>query len=220
MKNKVVETLADLTLTKSTFFVRVEVTSPRLDPSSTDAKMVQAIGTFITKLAKDGQALLLSDTTAQYIPIIPSSHSPSSMLKPNTISIILNGTALGKLDSSVSEQSLLIQSQSFQTSFRTTVAAILNIPIDHLSTLSIMPVRLLPPPIDDVHDMTSNIEWPSSTKLLRSETWLRWSVERFLYCWGAYLKRLDAKHDPQYQSIKNAYEQTAKALGSISPKHA
>lgn len=218
MKNKIVETLADPSLTKFTYFIRVEVFT-QLDPADSDKKMAAAMNTFITTLAENDLSQLLYDTTALYIPIIPSEHSQSPMLQPNTISIILNGTSLGLLESSASAQSL-IQSQFFHTLFRTSVASILNIPIDQLSALSIKPVHLLPPPIEDVYQMSMNVEWPSSTKVLRSETWLKWSVERFLYCWGVYLKRQDAKHDPQYQSIKNAYEQTAKALGSISSRNA
>lgn len=61
----------------------------------------------------------------------------------------------------------------------------------------------LKPPRSDHFNSLTRISWPS-------KEWKSWSSDRFVYAWGSFLKRKDAKDDPQYNVMKNMYKQATK----------
>jgi hypothetical protein len=66
------------------------------------------------------------------------------------------------------------------------------------------------PSIDrDVFGTLEEIKWPSSSKYMvdpDKDTYIQWSSARFLYCWGEFINRQDARQDPQYAVIKQTYD--------------
>ena len=61
----------------------------------------------------------------------------------------------------------------------------------------------LKPPIIDFFSSLKHIPWPA-------KEWKAWSSDRFLFAWGSFLRRKDAKSDPQYKVVKDMYSQATK----------
>ena len=66
--------------------------------------------------------------------------------------------------------------------------------------------NFLPLPNHDVFKTYKSLNWPGKDNNEYHEPWIQWSANRFLYCWGEYLKREDAREDPQYDTIKATYD--------------
>ena len=68
----------------------------------------------------------------------------------------------------------------------------------HLIQRKDIAANILPPPTNDPFRTLPLLAWPTGE-------WTSWSSDRFVQYWGKFLKRKDAKADPQYQTIKSMY---------------
>jgi hypothetical protein len=97
----------------------------------------------------------------------------------------------------------------FEVSRNTTIPTFLlkNVGLGHLhliqnKDLPANDLVLLKDPLN----IRRNISWPVAD-------WKRWSTDRFVYSWGTFLRRKDARSDSQYEVIKSMYRQaTAKKM--------
>eukprot|EP01041_Mallomonas_annulata_P009255 gene9255-19212_t len=61
----------------------------------------------------------------------------------------------------------------------------------------------LPLPKVDIFNTVHSINWPYKKD---SGRWKEWSSTRFVYAWGEYVNRPEAKHDKQYETVKSMLE--------------
>eukprot|EP00605_Chrysophyceae_sp_TOSAG23-4_P001021 GSChrysophyteH1.ASY1.ANO1.1122.1 assembled CDS len=67
----------------------------------------------------------------------------------------------------------------------------------------------LPLPLDgDWFNSAESIGWPTAKYIHANEgfDYKKWSAEKFMYHWGIFLSRDDARLDHQYETIKNMYD--------------
>ena len=81
-----------------------------------------------------------------------------------------------------------------------------------IKSLSFLPL----PHKGDIFHTTAAMNWPSEPSSVDTDSWIKWSAKKFLFEWGQYLRRDDAKLDPQYDTIKSTYDTMSKFAGSIS----
>lgn len=69
---------------------------------------------------------------------------------------------------------------------------------------------------EDLFGIEDYVEWPTDKRVAGGMDWKAWSAERFLYYWGAFLERPDAKEDHQYKTIKDMHDKVAAVQNKIN----
>ena len=165
----------------------------------------------LIKTAKD-EGLPSSPSGSGNLPIdwgkVTASGAPEILRtsqKPHTF--ILTGVHKEALETSL----------EMKKSLRHAIAEAMGVEKKFIDDPELKPIAFLPPPPrGDVFRTASSINWPSSPSNIDTDSWIKWSFKRFLFVWGQYLRRDDAKIDPQYGTIKSTYDAMSKLAGKYT----